>query len=156
MRILVMSDSHGMYESMRRAVMKHIDAEVIIFCGDGASDIEEIKREFTDRAIIAVRGNCDFCTENPNIETITLEGKKLFITHGHLYNVKSGLYNLSCACREAGADIAVFGHTHQALEIYDEGIYLFNPGSIMGYEGSYGLIDITPAGVLTNVVKITR
>ncbi len=156
MRILVMSDSHGMYSNMRRVVMKHSDAEVIIFCGDGASDIEEIKREFTDRAVIAVRGNCDFCTDNPNIETITLEGKKLFITHGHLYNVKSGLYNLACACREAGADIAVFGHTHLPTEIYDDGIYLFNPGSIMGYEGSYGLIDITPQGIMTNTVKFTR
>lgn len=156
MRILVLSDSHGMYQSVRRVVMKHSDAEVIIFCGDGADDIEEIKREFTDRMVIAVRGNCDFCCSNPNVETITLEGKRLFITHGHLYGVKGGLYTLACAAREAEADIAIFGHTHIPVEIYDDGLYLFNPGSIMGYEGSYGLIDITPQGIVTNTVKFTR
>lgn len=154
MRILVASDSHSSYDRLRRAVMKHKEAEVVVFCGDGASDIDEIKREFTDKMIIAVRGNCDFCCESPNIETITLEGKKLFITHGHIYNVKYGLYKLSLAARESGADIVMFGHTHESLELYDDGMYIFNPGAISGYEGTYGLVDITPQGVLTNVVKL--
>lgn len=156
MRILVFSDSHGMYSNLRTVVRKHSDIDVIVFCGDGADDIEEIKLEFRNKMIIAVRGNCDFCTSNPNVETITLEGKKLFITHGHIYNVKYGLYNLSCAAREAGADIAIFGHTHQATEIYDDGLYLFNPGSIMGYEGSYGIIDVTSQGIVTKIQKFTR
>ncbi len=154
MRILVTSDSHSMYDRLRRVVMKHPEAEVIVFCGDGADDIAEIKREFPDKMIIAVRGNCDFCCENPNIETITLEGKKLFVTHGHIYGVKSGLYKLSLAAREVGADVVLFGHTHQSTEIYDDGLYIFNPGSVSGYEGTYGLVDITPKGIMTNVVKI--
>lgn len=154
MRILVFSDSHGVYHDMRCVVKKHPEIDVIVFCGDGAEDIDEIRREFSQKAVIAVRGNRDFCTQNPNVETITLEGKKLFITHGHIYNVKYGLYNLACAAREAGADIAVFGHTHQPTEIYDDGLYLFNPGSIMGYDGTYGIIDISPQGVMTNIVKI--
>lgn len=156
MRILVFSDSHGMYSNLRRVVMKYPDINVIIFCGDGAEDIDEIKSEFSDKMIIAVRGNRDFCTSNPNLETITLEGKKLFITHGHIYKVKYGLYTLACAAREAGADIAIFGHTHQATEIYDDGLYLFNPGSIMGYEGTYGIIDVTPQGIVTKIHKFTR
>jgi len=154
MRILVVSDSHGDIRNLEAVVRKHRDAEVIIHCGDGADEVDEIKLMFPERMVISVRGNCDFCSQNPNIETITLEGKKLFITHGHIYNVKSSLFNLSLAAKEAGADLVLFGHTHIPCDVYDDGLYILNPGSLRGYKGRYALVDISEKGILTNLVNL--
>ncbi len=154
MRILVVSDTHGDLRNFEEVLRKHRDAEVVIHCGDGADETYEMKKLFPDRMFICARGNCDFCCDYPNIETITLEGKKLFITHGHIYNVKSGLLNLSLAAGEAGAQLVLFGHTHNPVALYEDGVYFLNPGSLRGYKGSYALVDITPKGILTNHVSL--
>jgi len=150
MRILVVSDTHGDIRNLVTVIKKHRDAEVIVHCGDGADEVSEIKLMFPERMVIAVRGNCDFCSTSPNVETITLEGKKLFITHGHTYNVKSGLLNLSLAAKESGADLVIFGHTHNPTNLYDDGVYFLNPGSLRGLRGSYALVDVGEKGILIN------
>ena len=67
---------------------------------------------------------------------------------------RQGLYNVCCAAREKKADIVLFGHTHQALAEYDDGLYILNPGSLHGSMGTYGIIDITKAGIVTNIVRL--
>ena len=75
--------------------------------------------------------------------------------HGHLYDAKSGLYRITSAAREAGADILLFGHTHMPLTLYEDGLYIMNPGSCHGYYASYGIIDITDKGeIVTNTVAL--
>ena len=37
MRILVVSDSHGDYRSLKKAIAAQPTAEVIVHCGDGAN-----------------------------------------------------------------------------------------------------------------------
>lgn len=154
MRILVVSDTHGDIRTLQRVVMSQPTAEVVVHCGDGADEAAQLKTMFPDKMIVSVRGNCDFCCTEPTKEVFTVAGKKLFITHGHLYGVKGGLYTLSCAAREEGADIVLFGHTHIPTEVYDDGLYMLNPGSLRGYEASYGYVDITPSGVITNTVRV--
>ena len=138
---------------MRRAIDKNPDAEVIFFLGDGISDAEAVALGDSCRMWIAVRGNCDSTVFFKNQclnknEEITLEGKKIFLTHGDVYGVKGGLENLTAAARARGADIVLFGHTHAAKEAYDDGLYIFNPGSIGGYEHSFGVLNISVAGIL--------
>lgn len=154
MRILVVSDSHGDYYAFKRAVMAQPNAEVIIFLGDGEDQVDKIKIEFPDRMVIAVKGNCDFGSTKPTREIITLEGKKILATHGHIYSVKYGYTSAYEAAREENADILLFGHTHLAYTNYEDGLYVMNPGSISGSYGSYGWIDITDSGILTNIVKL--
>lgn len=154
MRILVVSDTHGDYLSFKEALNTQRSAEIVIHCGDSNGELEKLKPMYPDKAFIAVKGNCDFSSTLPTVETITIEGKKLFITHGHLYNAKYTLYNLCCAAREANADILLFGHTHNAIQEYDDGLYILNPGSLHGYGRSYGYVDITDKGVITNIVKL--
>lgn len=156
MRILVVSDTHGDMHTLRRVVMSQPTAEVVVHCGDGAAEANELKSLFPEKMIVSVRGNCDFCCTAPLKEVFTIESKKLFITHGHLYGVKGGLYTLSCAASEEGADIVLFGHTHIPTEVYDDGLYMLNPGSLRGYEASYGYVDITPQGIVTNTVPVSR
>ena len=155
MRILVLSDIHGDLHSAMRAVKAQPNAEAIIFCGDGAQQFQSIKETYTEKTVVGVRGNCDWTSTLPVTETITLGGKTLFITHGHMYQAKFTTYNLVCAAREAKADILLFGHTHCAMNEYDDGLYIMNPGSCNGYGASYGYIDITDRGdIVTNIVRL--
>lgn len=156
MRILVVSDSHGDSYALESVVNKHSSAEIIVHCGDGADEAREIKLRHPDKMVVSVRGNSDFCTDAPTTEIFSAEGKKIFVTHGHLYGVKGGLYTATCAAREAGADILLFGHTHNPLAVYDDGLYILNPGSLRYYEPTYGLVEITEKGVLTNIVSYDR
>ena len=113
MRILVVSDTHRDQYSLEQAVLRQPKAEVVIHLGDGADEAEMVKAKFPEKTFLQVRGNCDWGCDLPVEGEITLEGKKLFYTHGHAYNVKYGLYNICCAAREKKADIVLFGHTHQ-------------------------------------------
>ena len=126
MKLLVFSDSHGMPLYMRETLEKHRDVDAVIFLGDGQNDFQMMRALFP----------------------------KIFCTHGHLYHVKSGLYTVVCAAREAGANLLLFGHTHEALETYDDGLYILNPGSCSGFRATCGLVDISPAGILTNILHI--
>lgn len=155
MRILVVSDTHGDMHSLLRAVKAQPKAEVIVHCGDGDEQLQTLKMMYKDKMIVGVRGNCDWSSMLPATETLSICGKKIFITHGHLYNAKMGLYQIASVAREQGADILLFGHTHMPLSEYDDGLYLLNPGSCHGYYASYGYIDITDNGeIVTNTVSL--
>lgn len=155
MKILVVSDTHGDFNSLLRAVKAQPDAEVIVHCGDGDEQVQLLKDTYKDKMIVGVRGNCDWNSFLPSKETLKICGKKIFITHGHLYNAKMGLYKVVCAAREEGADILLYGHTHIAMNTYEDGLYMMNPGSCSGYMASYGILEITENGnVLTNIVKV--
>ncbi|HOO26436.1 MAG TPA: metallophosphoesterase family protein, partial [Clostridiales bacterium] len=105
-----------------------------------------------EKMLIAVRGNCDLASLLPYNETVELAGKRIYCSHGHWENVKFGTYGIREAARAKGADIALYGHTHKARIDYEDGLYLFNPGSVR--EGSYGVVDITKAGIVCVEMKI--
>lgn len=152
MRILVISDTHRDYYSAIRAVQQQPGAEVILHLGDGADEAERLRRQYSEKMVVSVRGNCDWGVETPPDALLRLENKTIYMTHGHLYNVKMSYYPLCCAARERHADIVLFGHTHTPVADYDDGLYLMNPGSLR--DESYGIVDITPAGIVTNLLKL--
>lgn len=155
MRILVVSDTHGDFRTLLKAVNSQPTAEIIVHCGDGDEQVQYLKDNFKDKMIVGVRGNCDWCSNLLSKEIIRVCGKTIFITHGHLYNAKTGLYTIMCAAREEKADILLFGHTHNALTYYEDGLNVLNPGSCSGYMASYGYIDITDKGdIVMNTVAI--
>lgn len=155
MRILVVSDTHGDLHTLLKVVKSQPTAEVIVHCGDGEEQLQYLKNNFKDKMVVGVKGNCDWCSQLPSKEIIRVCGKTIFITHGHLYNAKLTLYPLMCAAREEKADILLFGHTHNALTYYEDGLNMMNPGSCHGYMASYGYIDITEKGdIVTNTVTV--
>ncbi|MEE1319349.1 MAG: metallophosphoesterase [Ruminococcus sp.] len=155
MRILVVSDTHGDVYTLRKVVNSQPTAEIIIHCGDGDEQVQFLKENYKDKMIVGVKGNCDWYSFLPAKEILSVCGKKIFITHGHLYNAKLTLYQLVCAAREAQADILLFGHTHNAMTDYEDGLHIMNPGSCHGYGASYGFIDITDKGdIVTNTVIV--
>lgn len=157
MRILVLSDSHGNKFHLSLAIEKQPRARHVIFLGDGERDLDDLLPFYEDRIFHRVRGNCDLASLLPLEGVVSLSGKRIFYTHGQKYQVKFGTWDLCQAARGAGADICLFGHTHQPLVDYCDGLHLLNPGSI-GHSGngnpSYGIIDITDAGIVCKTVKL--
>ncbi|MGI6268940.1 MAG: metallophosphoesterase family protein [Candidatus Howiella sp.] len=153
MRILVVSDSHGRISALREVLELH-GARDVIFLGDGLRDVEEMEALYPDRRFYKVAGNCDFGANEPTTGHLELAGRRIFYTHGHAYYVKHGLGEFKAAARRAGADIALYGHTHEAFCTYEDGLYIMNPGAVSGGETCYGLIDITPAGVVVHPEKL--
>ena len=136
-------------------VAAHTDGTACLFLGDGARHIEYLRGLAPHMAFVAVRGNCDTFLDGdyPDETVFAVEGHNLLLCHGHRYNVKSGTGALLAAARRAGADIALFGHTHLPHEEYDSesGIYLFNPGSIgepRAGKPSYGILSLSGKNVL--------
>ena len=155
MRILVVSDTHGDLNTLIRVVNSQPSAEIIVHCGDGEEQMQFLKDNYKDKMIVGVKGNCDWGSTFPSKEILNVCGKKIFITHGHLYNAKIGYYQIMSAAREEKADILLFGHTHNAMTYYEDGLYMLNPGSCHGYMASYGYVDITDKGdIVTNTVAI--
>ena len=153
MRILVVSDVHGRAGRLYEAIERQPTANVVLFLGDGLRQAEDAAHRYPDRTFYMVPGNCDFGAQAIPVRQETLGGKKFYFTHGHLHEVKYTLYRIEMAAREAGADIVLFGHTHVPYEEYCDGLYLFNPGSL-GYDGTYGYVDIVGGGIRTAVVKL--
>lgn len=153
MRILVVSDTHRDVSSLRRAIMSQEKAEAVIHLGDGAEEAQEAKLDFPGKLFYLVRGNCDWGSLLPVEGLANLAGKRIFYTHGYTYNVKYGTYEILSAARRRKANILLFGHTHQPFTSYEDGLYVMNPGSLNGSGGTYGTIDITPAGIVMNIVR---
>ena len=138
MKILVLSDSHYDTFTMVGAVEKE-KPDIICHCGDHYSDCAALSR-FPDIPLYDVRGNCDKPGGAPDFREITAEGRKIFMTHGHLYGVKYDLKDLINNAMLRNADILLFGHTHYPYLRELDGLYIMNPGAAKN--GVYGLVTI--------------
>ena len=152
MRVLVLSDSHGSRGNVDLALRRQPTAEVVLHLGDGFDDLEYARFEYPDKMFLQVCGNCDRCCPFPAEETITLLGKKIILTHGHIYRVKYTLEDIIAHGQQENADIVLFGHTHTPVTGYEDGLYWMNPGALKSR--SYGIIDITDKGIVTNLVEL--
>ena len=139
MKILVFSDSHRSRGGMLDAIDAHRPDQVI-HLGDLQSDAEELTYIYPKLPICMVPGNCDGWTMDPLKKQITLAGKRILLSHGHLWGVKKGYEAAVADARAVGADILLFGHTHRALcQQLEDGLWMMNPGAS---RTSYGLIRI--------------
>ncbi len=154
MRAVVISDSHGDYSNVQRILLSQSKAEIVFFCGDGIAEIEDLKNSFPEKMFVCVKGNCDWGKQIKTTEFFTMNNKKIMLTHGHLYQVKFTYRNAIDTARENGCDILLFGHTHTAYTDYIDDLYIMNPGSAHGYFGTYGILDITDKGIVTNIVHL--
>ena len=135
-RALILSDIHGETNNLRwllEEVWKQVGPiDAYICLGDGVRDFGNAEGFIRNRdehaAMYAVRGNCDLVSNHPDRLVIHLGGLKIYLTHGHIHRVKGGLDYLRSAAREAGADIALYGHTHRANVEYTTP-WLINPGA---------------------------
>ncbi len=151
MKILVLSDSHGAVSTMCD-LYRSGNYNAVIFLGDTVRDADALTDITGGIPVYRVKGNCDFFDRTtPEHQLLILNGKRIFITHGHMYSVKSGLISISLAAREKNADAVLFGHTHN--QFIDKGdILMLNPGSIAG--GKYAVLDIENDTIKSELCKL--
>lgn len=129
MTVLILSDSHGFLEYMK-AAMETIRPDAVIHLGDCWRDGSKLQELYPDVPVYHVPGNVDFGCDAPRELHLTLEGHSVMVCHGDRYGVKMTLARLEHAARQAGAELALYGHTHIARQDKLEGLTLLNPGSI--------------------------
>lgn len=79
-----------------------------------------------------VQGNCDIDQNYPVEATIKLENIGiLYLTHGHLNNVRTSTFELESYCQKNEVKICAYGHTHIVDYKYFEkdDLLIINPGS---------------------------
>ena len=152
MKIIVVSDTHGSYRNFKKVMQLNSNADIVVHCGDSRNEVDTIKTEYPDKTYYTVKGNCDF-EMLPIVEEFTVDGVRFMATHGHIYNVKYGLFDIDRAARKKQANIVLYGHTHIANDAVRDGVRFFNPGSL-GYGKSFGVIEIKDGQVLTNIAYL--
>ena len=129
-RVAVLSDSHRDQFSLGRLLDAMGEIDAACFLGDVASDAAYLRLRLAAMAgkppLYAVRGNNDYASALPDELVCEVGGKRLYLTHGHLC---ASLLSLSLRAKERGADAALFGHTHEAMNEYADGVLLLNPGA---------------------------
>lgn len=147
MKYFVISDIHGSSLFLEKALeaFKKEEADQILILGDilyhgprndlplgyAPKEVIPMINSYKDK-LLAVRGNCDAEVDQmvldfpimDDYKIIDLGFKKIFMTHGHLYNIKK-MPPIS------KGDILLHGHTHIPAWIkYGEDNLYLNPGSI--------------------------
>ena len=145
MKILVLSDSHSGLSFMRRCI-RAVKPDAMIHLGDYFDDGETMAEENSHIRIHQVPGNCDryrMVRYEPEIRCYPVGGVKMYMTHGHLHNVKENRYKLLLEARKMDAQAVLYGHTHIAdCHREEDGLWVMNPGACGSSGGSVGLIEI--------------
>lgn len=162
MRAMIISDSHGRRDNLIAVLKKHPDYEEIFHLGDVISD-EHYLRNLTPYPVHIVRGNCDYGSKAPEELVFDFHGKKVIMCHGHKYLSYAGNVEKMCQVAKAkGADIFMFGHTHEPYIKELDGMLVLNPGSLAlprneNKNPTYIVLDIDDDGNFTyELCELTR
>ena len=144
MRILVLSDSHAALSFMRLCVAR-VKPDTVVHLGDHYDDGAVLAEENRHLTVHQVPGNCDRgrCRlHTPQILDYPVGGVRLYMTHGHLHHVKSGIGGLLADARRSSAQAVLYGHTHRAdCHQEQDGLWVLNPGSCGSFGGTAGIIE---------------
>ncbi|MBQ9764736.1 MAG: metallophosphoesterase [Lachnospiraceae bacterium] len=162
MRILVVSDTHGRLDGLRKALDAEGKLDWLLHMGDvGGQEDEIADLANAKRCMLAcVKGNNDIFSDLANELMLNIGGYKIWMTHGHRYNVYSGIASIKNTAIMKGADIVMYGHTHSPLVDIDKEnrITIINPGSLtsprqIGRKLSYIMMEICEGKEPTYEIK---
>ena len=140
MKIVVMSDSHGVDRNIDKVLEREKDAGLYIHCGDLITD----KKKYP--VLYTVRGNCDYDSELPLVRILDAEGLHIYVTHGH--NTYDRIKTLAQRALDNDCQLVLYGHTHVPADDICYGVRLLNPGALSyNRDGSKpGYLVITVSG----------
>lgn len=131
-KILVISDSHGhlgkIYDTLR---LFNGRFDILVHLGDRAKDIFPfIDNFYLDRRVILINGNSD--NERVGVDELVkeIDGVRVFMTHGHLYEVHKGLDKLKKKAKKEKVMLVLYGHEHKPFKEIIDGILFFSPGAL--------------------------
>ncbi len=153
MKALVVSDTHGDLETLKKVIEREKDANIIFHLGDGQEEVKEIKKLYINKTIIDVCGNCDIGSNRPCIVEYNLNGNKILATHGDLFKVKLGMTMLLDEAMKRNVDIVLYGHTHVPVICEFNKIKFMNPGALSYCYKTYGVINYDDDEIKLNIVE---
>ena len=148
LRLGIVSDSHDtpVWLEPFLALANRERYDAVFHLGDGRGDVRWLAKRL-NMPLISVAGNCDYGSSGPREALETFEGHRILAVHGHKYDVRWGLERLSYRAEELCADIALYGHTHEAQASFVGPVLTLNPGALLHGEYAELLLDgrrVTP------------
>ena len=129
MKVLIVSDTHKSHRNLEKIMEKERPFQMLIHLGD-VEGSEDYIEALAGCPVHIVRGNNDFFSDLPAEEEFLIEGRHVFITHGHYYGVSMGESRIRAEGRGRGADLVMYGHTHRPSLLVEKDLVTLNPGSV--------------------------
>jgi putative phosphoesterase len=148
MKVVVVSDTHGDIDALRRVLVREYDADMFLHCGDVGAPKERIT------PFSAVRGNCDGSYPEYPYSAIfdTPYGK---IRMEHRPEDSESFFD---SLHQSGVRIFLHGHTHEREESEVRGVKIYCPGSVSypedSTEGTYLVLTIKEDAVAARFMTI--
>ena len=152
-RLGIVSDSHQSQHWTERflALANHERYDAVFHLGDGEAEARWLARRLR-MPIQYVAGNCDMFSKVGREVFAQYEGHRILACHGHTHDVKWGLEQLSYYASEHGADVVLYGHTHEARAEYVGPVLMINPGALM--RGRYAELLLDGKQVIPTLKKL--
>ncbi len=131
MKILIVSDTHRKDDNLKQVIEEQAPLDMLIHLGDAeGSEIKIAEWVNEGCQLEMVMGNNDFFSSLEKEIELELNGHRIFLTHGHYYNVSLGVEGLYQEAVDRDCDIAMYGHTHRPFLEKRGEITILNPGSL--------------------------
>ena len=141
MRILLVSDSHGDFESLNNLLILHPDCDYYFHLGDSCLP------KYYMQSFLCIKGNCDF--ENfDTVREITINNIKFHLEHGDKIFTKINNYIKDIDC-----DVFLFGHTHCKLNTKINNKIVINAYTQYNYSSHKPQLDYFALGTVLEQIK---
>ncbi|NTU49127.1 MAG: YfcE family phosphodiesterase [Syntrophobacteraceae bacterium] len=147
MRIIVMSDTHieRVTDKLQAICTQYCsDADLVIHLGDWTGDrVLDFMEQYPLEAVSGNTDNHRLRDRLPTKKVIHVKDHRIGIIHGW-----GSAHDLRTRLRRefTNVDAILFGHTHQAFLLQENGILWFNPGSVFhgrhGAPASLGILHV--------------
>lgn len=155
MRIYVISDTHGKIDKAIEIYHTLAEIDLIVHLGDHWNDGKRMKEQL-NVPLIGVKGNMDGSFTREGYHILETDFGKIFLSHGHMENVKQSYANIMYKAESLQCRAAFFGHTHIPLFHESEGFYLLNPGSLSlpvgGRRSSYAVATVNRDSLAASIL----
>lgn len=161
MKVLVLADTHAprRWKGVPEALLDPLRrCDLILHAGDVC--VPDVLDELTAFAPVhAVLGNNDgddvAAWGAPLQQQLELDGVRVAMIH--IAGPKQGR-GRRMGRRFPEADIVVFGHSHMPVDMVEDGVHLFNPGSPTDPRrepmGSYGWLELSTKTVVSHTIHV--
>ena len=147
MKVLAVSDSHGVFRRLQTVLERESDCALVFFLGDGLRDLERVRSGFPDKTFLCVNGNNDWNADGSyeDFAYKYIEGHTVIATHGHRCAVRHTLRDLAQKASAVRADTALYDHTHVPRQEHVGDVLCINPGALC--DGRYAVLEFSKKGV---------
>lgn len=148
-KILIVSDTHRENRNYFD-ILEKVEPDLVIHCGD-AEGTEYALTSGAPCEVKIVAGNNDYFSALPMELEFEINGKKVWVVHGHRQGVSMGPERIREEAIARGIDIVFYGHTHKPEVIRDSRVISVNPGSLSyprqeGRKPSYCIMEFDRFG----------